>query len=400
MVEKTLARAPSRFLVAICIMTVFVLIFAPRKSVSVFSDPPVGGDWVVTGTESYYDEVFVLDGNLIVEDGGNLTFRKVTLKMNCAYDGQYNITVKPGGKFYVLDGSVITSANPDKRYMFSAWSTFRMNNSEIHECGWNDEPEGWGLEIICDDAIVENSLLSHSFRGINIGSDGVVVRNNKITENDHHGVFVWDGSPIICDNNISLNNVSGIEFFSSPTIRNNTITSNGAGILFGNEADPIIQDNIITFNNDSGIAGQFCSPVIQGNIISNNGYGIVLKGDIQGIIQRNVIMNNSDCGIHFGDNVSLLIQENVITSNKGSGILCQNDVQSEVHWNDIYGNYEFDIATENDPSVYVNATYNYWRDGPDPEKISGNVLYDPWLTESIFSAKSSAHFQAKHFHQR
>jgi len=117
-------------------VTVLVLVFVSGKSFLVFSGPPASGDWVVTGTESYYDEVIVLSGNLIVEDGGNLTFRKVTLNMNCAYNGQFNITVKPGGKFYVLEGSVITSADPSKRYGFSVWSTFRMNNSELHGCGW------------------------------------------------------------------------------------------------------------------------------------------------------------------------------------------------------------------------------------------------------------------------
>ena len=97
------------------------------------------GDWVVTGTESYYNQVLVLNGNLFVEDGGNLTFRKVTLKMNCTYDGQYNITVKIGGAFYVLEGSVITSANSANEYCFFVLSeaTFRMSEGELHECGVN-----------------------------------------------------------------------------------------------------------------------------------------------------------------------------------------------------------------------------------------------------------------------
>jgi len=49
----------------------------------VFSGLPTSGDWGVTGTESYYDEVIVLNGNLVVENDGNSTFRKVTLEMNC-----------------------------------------------------------------------------------------------------------------------------------------------------------------------------------------------------------------------------------------------------------------------------------------------------------------------------
>jgi len=328
--------------------------------------------------------VFVLNGNLIVEDGGNLTFRKVILKMNCTYNGQYNITVKPGGSFYVLEGSVITSANPDKRYAFTVWSTFRMNNSELHECGWHGDEWAWGLSIACDDAIVENSLLSHSEQGIVIWNDGAVVCNNNITANNHVGIAVWGCSPIINDNHIS-SNYGGIHAgTSSPTIANNTITSNsGEGICFWDEANPIIQDNIITLNG-IGIVGSFdCSPIIQGNnITSNNELGIVLKPNCTGMIQGNIIANNSD-GIHLGDYCSPLIQGNIIKSNRDVGVRCAGNSLPEIHWNNIYDNENLGVGND-DPSVIVNATHNYWGDGPSP---SSHVLYDPWLTESIFFAE-------------
>jgi parallel beta-helix repeat protein len=361
----------------------------------VFADAHLHGDWIVTGTESYYDEVFVLNGNLIVEDGGNLTFRKVTLKVNCTYNGEYNITIKHGGKFYVSEGSVITSSNSDKRIgEFIVEGTFRMNNSKLHGCGWTDAQGAWGLVIVSDDAIVENSLISYNFR-VNIGSDGVVVRNNNITENDHHGMFVWDSSPIICNNNITMNGVDGIGIsYGSPTVCNNTITSNDVGITFSNGANPVIQDNIITLNHGEGIIGvDNCSLIIQGNnVTSNGGYGaIVIKHNCTGIIQGNTIMNNSMDGIHSYDYSNLLIQGNIITSNGEDGVRCNENVQAEIHWNDIYGNRVRDVSTHNhleyDPSVSVNATYNYWGDVLDPEKISQNVLYNPWLTESIFSAE-------------
>lgn len=59
------------------------MVFVADKSFLVFSGLPTSGDWGVTGTESYYDEVIVLNGNLVVENDGNSTFGKVTLEMNC-----------------------------------------------------------------------------------------------------------------------------------------------------------------------------------------------------------------------------------------------------------------------------------------------------------------------------
>jgi len=91
-------------------------------------------------------------------------------------------------------------------------------------------------------------------------------------------------------------------------------------------------------------------------------------------------MNNSINGISFEHVPDMLIQGNIVTSNGGFGVHCGAICQSEVHWNDIYDNSDNNLIND-DPSVTVNATYNYWGDGP--EKISGNILYDPWLTESI-----------------
>lgn len=381
-----------RFLVILFIMVVDVSVLVSWQSFSVFASPPTNGDWVVTGTESYYDEVFVLNGNLIVESGGNLTFRKVTLRVNCTYNGQYNLTVMPGGKFYVLEGSVITSENPGKRI---GWITvhetsiFRMKNSELHECGGLDPKlSASGLIINSDDAIVENSLFSRNTWGILVGGDGVV-RGNNITANDIYGIHVTAvASPIICDNHVSLNGQMGIGAYwsSSPTIYNNTITSNlGPGLEFGTATNPIIQDNVIELNLGEGIIGfRNCSPVIQGNNITSNGgqAGITLEHYCGGVIQGNLLMNNYN-GVHSHNHSNPFIQGNVITSNNAAGIRSTDNSLPEVHWNDIYGNTNFGVMNEDILST-VNATYNYWGDGTS---TYGNVLYSPMLTESIFSAE-------------
>jgi hypothetical protein len=124
----------------------------------------------------------------------------------------------------------------------------------------------------------------------------------------------------------------------------------------------------------------------------------VLKGNIQGVIQGNTIMNNTGGGIQIAHNCSLIIQGNIITSNMNIGIYCNDTARLEVHKNDIYGNAGYGIEND-DLSISINATYNYWgsASGPykgpglpdsiDPEEVSENVLFDPWLTESIIIAE-------------
>jgi len=422
------ASHPLRLLVLSLSIMLFMLLFIPYESILVFSGPPVSGDWIVTGTESYYDEVIVLNGNLLVRSSGNLTFRKVTLKMNCAHNGQYNITVESGGRFDVLEGSVITSANLDKRIGFfdvHQGSTLRMSNSEFLG---SDQ-----LSLMSGDIIVENSLISNSRWGVSIQDDGVIVRNNNITRNDEEGVSVHFCSPTIYNNSITSNFGSGISIYwpeSSPLIQENTIAMNEHFGIGCEGSSPIIQDNdivrngggITCHNSSSTISGNLiaenlgegivCSyysnssivnntitsnigpgpgischdhshVIIQGNTIKNTtqGDGIGLNLHCTGIIQGNMISNNSMQGIGNGLHSNPLIQGNIITSNWDAGIHCADNSLPEVHWNDIYGN---GVGVGNDDSsVTVNATHNYWGDGPS---IGGEVHATPWLTESIFHA--------------
>jgi len=374
---RTILRCASTFFATVCIVLTPVSPFVFGESVLALSSPPISGDWIVTGTESHYDEVIVLNGNLIVENSGNLTFRKVTLKMNCAFDGQYSISIN-GGKFYGLEGSVITSANPGRRigaFDIQHGSTFRMNNSELHECGWAGLPKkSAGLSIRSNDAVVENSLISHNWVGIVVDSHGAIVRNNEVTANDaepESGIAVY-GNSTIHNNHVSNNNGSGILVSGrcSPTICNNTVTRNWIGICIGDYATPIIQGNTVIENGESplhlwgeGILGQgYCSPIIRNNNISSNKRGILLIDHCRGTIQGNIISSNGDFGI-----------------------VCQNNSLPEIHWNDIYDNKNDRGqpcgVVNDDRSVTVNATYNYWGDRPSAHY---EVLYNPWLTESIF----------------
>lgn len=358
-----------RFLFSLFLIAVSVEFFL--KTENVFADPSISGDWIVSGTESYYNETIVLNGNLNVESSGTLTFRNVTLLMNCTYNGQYNITVKSSGKFYVLDGSVITSANPGKRIGFfdvQQGSTFRMNKGELHECGWSMLPKSIGMTIMSSDAVVENSLISHNWIGILV-TDGVIVRNNTVTENDaqpESGIAVY-GNSTIYNNYVSSNYGSGILISGhcTPTIHNNTVTGNWIGIYIETYSNPIIQGNTVIENgiqaSGEGIFCQvYCNPIIQGNNITSNELGILFMDHSMGIIQNNII-----------------------TSNRGNGIQCTDNSFPEVHWNDIYDNDGYGVENA-DSSVTVNATYNFWGNEPNP---STNVLFDPWLPESIFSAE-------------
>ena len=106
-------RKPQNILVAaMLIMNVLIIAF-PISDFDVEAGTPddgvdglqyIEGDWVVNGTETYTDEIIVLNGSLIINSGGSLTLRHVTLAMNCTVaDNQYNIIVNSGGSLTITD---------------------------------------------------------------------------------------------------------------------------------------------------------------------------------------------------------------------------------------------------------------------------------------------------------
>ncbi|OYT51417.1 hypothetical protein B6U66_04050, partial [Candidatus Bathyarchaeota archaeon ex4484_135] len=122
-------------------------------------------DWVITGNETRRDEVIILMGNLIVESGGNLTLINVTLYMKCYYNGELQIRVKSGGRLNILR-STIAAYDPEHRFLFYIEndSVFRMYDSELHGCGYDDLHPG--LWIGTGDAIMRNCTITENWYGV------------------------------------------------------------------------------------------------------------------------------------------------------------------------------------------------------------------------------------------
>jgi hypothetical protein len=126
------------------------------------SIPPAEGDWIVAGQCSVKDRTIILNGNLIVNSGANLVLSNVELIMNCTYDGEYGISVNPGGSISIQDSN-ITSTNPLQRWHIEVYldrhdfygptgvseiesprfsfivnhaANFVMKDSQLHGCGW------------------------------------------------------------------------------------------------------------------------------------------------------------------------------------------------------------------------------------------------------------------------
>ncbi len=274
------------------------------------------GSWNVTDVREYRNCTIIMEGNITIKSGGNLTLHNVTLLMNNSSTKQWKIDVWDGGAMYVLDwdndnttrydASNITVTDIAYTFLFLVRenANFIMKNSELHRCGtglWVIEPPAptnayKGLFIQTDNAIVGNNNISNNRYGIVLYGSNALISNNTIEWCDT-GVMATAWSNGTIENNVITQSktygiwVDGVDNSnpkgSNPIIRKNIITESGRGEFTANAfqvlfySNPIISDNIIINCTEDGIyLGQWCQAYLSNNSfeIGGGNYGIASSG--------------------------------------------------------------------------------------------------------------------------
>jgi parallel beta-helix repeat protein len=310
----------------------------------------------------------ILNGNLIVKKGSALTLNKVKLTINVSHDGEYGISVEPGGEL-TIDGSTITSPNPEARmavvqsmignFVAMLWQStniteeqsprfsfivkgikFDMKNSTILGCGWSS-PDSSNEGLFLGDipnVTIDNNTFSNSCFGIiqnhkSTSPLSTSITNNKFLALDYNGIYLRNASSdIITGNTFSSSDIGVlIEYSKGNTISNNTFTNlYDAGIwLFSSCENNNLLNNTITdpvgITGWSGISigatpgAEANNNTIKGNIITGggDGAGINIYNSDSNLIQDNTITDSQN-GIYLGHANGNEIINNVV---KANGIL-------------------------------------------------------------------------------
>jgi len=338
---------------------------------------------------------------------------------------RYNLAHEGGGGIALLQDAMST-----------------LSNNDIY----NNIADSTGGGIFCHDnsnGQILNNVLKHNEANYGGGIHCYQHSNPLITDNtiDSNKAFLSGGgircksysSPQILDNTITYNvaedslggGISCVEY-SSPEIRYNTVRHNeaqlaGGGIVCYNNSSPAIKYNSIDSNNVmSGYGGGiFCgensSPDIVDNGFNSNSCSL-LGGDIfawwgctviidsneihgsqslsslflvgtSSIVRYNSITNHAGCGVRLWADFSN-IHNNEIAGND-TGVVCVVGSNPTINYNNMCGNNHYGVYNH-DPSVTVNALYNWWGDPTGPyhpvlnpggqcNPVSDYVLFDPWI---------------------
>ena len=305
-----------RFLASILIvafaLAAIVLVVGLVPTDTVAAPTYINSDWDIDNGDviERQDEEIVLTGDLTVKDGGLLTFRNVTLRMNSTSSTTYHIEVEDGGRFNIYDGdsdsstaddaSLITAHDASYNYRF--WvidgGELYFNNSDLQECGTSGVLQNRGLYLASSTCTISEVNITDGSYGIIAYYASPTIEDCIIQDSSLYAVYLYQSSsdingctidtaiygvlayysfPKISDTDIDSASSWAIYTYNAETeISGCTITSSGNGI-FGRVNLVEISDCVIDDVTNYGIQVELCVATLTNNDINDATTGIYLN---------------------------------------------------------------------------------------------------------------------------
>jgi parallel beta-helix repeat protein len=282
----------------------FFIIITPVQGVCDFPYPG-SGNWIINSSNSpniCENEIIILNGNLLINEIGNLTFRNVTLRVNASSDGEYRI--ESNGSLYIYNSDLNSSSGFAYLFWVNSGSSFVMENSKLHRVGYGEEK---------------------GISGFYIEADSVKITNNEISEN-YYGIFLHSNDSEISHNQIISNSIGLMIDGSRNVIHYNNISENGIG-SFIEGSNNKFEHNVLIDNGDGGLSVKSRESSINNNTIENSHIGIYLEGNDNNITNSYLFLNDLYGLSITGDNNKIL---NTILTENYEGIYLLNTTNTEI----------------------------------------------------------------------
>jgi parallel beta-helix repeat protein len=367
---------------------------------------PLFGNWDINSNVFCSNQLIIINGNITIFSGGNLTFKNVTLMINNTVELLNGINITSGGKMFIYDNDNQKTTTNDAsnitngplytylHYFFyvSASSQFEMKNSFMSECGSSSGPNPWtdyaGLVIYSDNCYVLNNTFDSNYRAISLREvKNCLVSGNIVKNSQQYGILIVDYTGINQNNVISdntlINNDENIHTCNGA--KNNTITRNNisggtygiylhAGALYNNYTyNNIAMSQYGIYANESSKNNSFI-----GNSIINDGgsntYGIYMNNSGNNTIKdSNITDFYYGIYLNYSDNNKIV---NTISNSSYEGIYLYNSDSNNItnttaRSNTDYGIYVSRYSSYNNLDK-INAFSNNY--GVYIECSSNNIL--------------------------
>jgi parallel beta-helix repeat protein len=315
-------------------------------------------DWVIVDYRKLQNQSRMLNGSLIIEEGGDFHLINTSLLMNgTAYSpGVKSIEVRNKGRLVISDFDNDDSTTYDRPF---------INASEAAEIYQFYVHPGGKLELY--NSWIQNASIGDEsgYANIYINSDNCTIRNNTIITTNN-AIFIDESQDITIEGNVFYNDSSelhvGINVHDSERISvgNNTITNPMWSAINVEDSEEVeIKYNNIMINNYEVSFPNAITLYTNKNILiernringSYNGLQLSYNEDVRIIANR--IWNCSYQGMEIFDANKLTIDSNIVSifdtgfSSRGIGvydidelIIINNIIDGFVNlWDDSYGIY-------------------------------------------------------------
>jgi len=270
-------------------------------------------DWTVDANEGMMsDNTYVMRANLTVTGSGQVSFRRCKFNFMSEENGQYGITVLPGGYLTVhtciLQAGYLSPGQLAKAWTFQVQDSGRLQlqQSTVMDLGYVGAPEtGRGLAVASDNVMISNTTFDTCNRGL-------VVMNGA--------------APIITDNTFK-SSVTGIEVTGSTFSldRDNEFIENNVGILFM-ECDEAYLGAGTFESNGVAVQGALSQVHISGVIAGGMGDGFYAEAGTTMVVDNSTVKVLYYRGkAHMGSTLTF-----INCDNQGWSTFTETDVNSHI----------------------------------------------------------------------
>jgi parallel beta-helix repeat protein len=320
--------------------------------------------------------VDIPSGNIItVDDSGGADYTTIQEAVDNAAGG-YTIKVFSGtyNEHVVMDKS-LKLIGEDK-------NTTIVDGSGSGNC----------INITADNIEISGFTIKNYIHGVYVNSsDGLIIDNNMLLNNDSCGIFMRYSS----NNTLSNNYFGKICLFASS---NNTLSNNDLyGISLCYSSNNVLVSNTASNNDLRGICLDHSSNnVLDSNTASNNRYdGILMVASSNNLLSNNTLSNNGFRGIRMFYSSNNVLASNT-ASNNWYGIYLEGSSSSNlIYHNNVIDNYNpayDDIGTNQWDNGYPVGG-NYWSDYMGIDTFSGvdqNVLGSDGIGDTHYGISGGA----------
>jgi len=229
------------------------------------------GDWLVNGTILCSGETIVLNGNLLVNESGDLRLVDSVIRFNSSFDGEFGL--ESNGSLSIANSAIEKASSYAYTFVSGTGAKLEINDSEIAGCGFNSAGIGKkGVYVKSDGTVIENTTFTGCYFPLIVYSS-----NNSITGNrmfsSHAGFDARGSNNLVTGNTIKGNSDSIIYtvFISGECVAfiNNSLENNSASGPSQMRINySIVSDNSF-INNSDGLAVYGANNNITGNTIAS-----------------------------------------------------------------------------------------------------------------------------------